>query len=274
MATVTDERLASADTLVAFIRGYRIDTDLYEVAPDFAERIPYDPALGYTSQGLGIQLGAPAVEGDDIRFAVQARNSLGLSDRADMNEAMSEATTWVRVDYLLVGAFGRSHGARAAAEYTLSYATFGQNTVHEHADPSAQEATVTGEPGLPNGLLGLTGFDFWLNVPGRIDPSCVEVHAMDGIASGPGRYVTELSVRLWDPQYEPGSGRATAKVDMMLSNSSNFTEVGNVCLGLRGEVGLLQFGGAARSSSFETDTVELPLSRGLPHTFDALFDEL
>ena len=70
------------------------------------------------------------------------------------------------------------------------------------------------------------------------------------------------------------SGSADAKVDMMLSNSSTFVEVGNLCLGLRGEVGLLQFGGSATVSPFVTETVELPLSRGEPHVFDALFDAL
>lgn len=97
---------------------------------------------------------------------------------------------------------------------------------------------------------------------------------MEGTVAGPGRYLTELSVRLWDQAYDASSGSADAKVDMMLSNSSTFVEVGNLCLGLRGEVGLLQFGGSATVSPFVTETVELPLSRGEPHVFDALFDAL
>jgi hypothetical protein len=273
-ATLSAPELAGADTLIAYIRGYRIDTDLYDTAPEFEDRIPYDPAFGYTTQGVGIQLGEPSVSGDDVTFSVSARNSLGLADRADMNEAMAEATTWVRVDYVVVGAFGRSAAARGDAEYTLSYPTFGMDTEHAHAAPAAQAVTVAGAAGLAQGMLGLTGFDVWLNVPGHQDPACVEVHGMEGPASGPGRYVTELSVRLWDRDYDAATGAANAKVDMMLSNSSTFTEVGNVCLGLRGQVGLLQFGGAATASPFATETLELPLSRGEPHVFDTLFDAL
>ena len=273
-ASVTAPELEGASSVVAYIRGYRIDTNLYDTPPDFGDRIPYDPGYGYTTQGVGIQLGEPSVSGSEITFDVRARNSLGLADRPDMNEAMAEATTWVRVDYVVVGAFGRSNTARGEAEYTLSYATFGTETAHPHATPAAQAVSVAGDAGLPQGLLGLTGFDVWLNVPGHQDPACVEIHSMEGTVAGPGRYLTELSVRLWDQAYDASSGSADAKVDMMLSNSSTFVEVGNLCLGLRGEVGLLQFGGSATVSPFVTETVELPLSRGEPHVFDALFDAL
>ena len=268
VATLTDAELAGADTLIAFIRGYRIDTNLYETAPDFESRIPYDPTFGFTTQGLGIQLAAPSASGDTITFDVDVRNSLGPADRPDMNEAMDEATTWMRVDYVVVGAFGESQRTRAEAEYNLSYATFGQQTEHAHAPAADQAVELAGTPGLPHGMTGLTGFDFWLNVPGHQDPSCVEIHSNDTSVSGPGRYVTELSVRLWDRAYDPATGAASANVDMMLSNSSTFVEVGNLCLGLRGEVGLLQFGGSANVTPLVSDLVQLP--RGGTAMFDVL----
>ena len=142
-ASVTAPELAGASSVVAYIRGYRIDTNLYDTPPDFEERIPYDPGYGYTTQGVGIQLGEPSVSGSEITFDVRARNSLGLADRPDMNEAMAEATTWVRVDYVVVGAFGRSNTSRGEAEYTLSYATFGTETAHPHASPATQATTST-----------------------------------------------------------------------------------------------------------------------------------
>ena len=256
---------ASAETLGAFVRGYRIDTDRYETRPAFETDIPYDPGVGYTSQGFGIQLGEPTFDGENVSLDVTARNSLGPSDRPDMNAAMALASTWVRVDFVVVGARGESAAHRASVSYDLSFPEWDIEQEHEHADPEVQGVSLAGDVGFRNGLFGLTGFDFWLNVPGRGASDCVEMHDELNYngepVSGPGRYVREMSVRLWDTRYDAATGLGEARVDMMLSNRSMFEEVGNVCLEVRGEVGLLQFGGAAREEALQP--YEVALGRGV-----------
>lgn len=240
--------LETAGALAAFVRGYRISTDEYEVPPPFETDpdLPYDPAYGYTTSGVGISLGTPQMLGDEIALTVRARNSLALSDRGDMNAAIPQATTWMRVDFVLVGAAGANvQATEGEASYYLSFPDYGRQTVHQHADPGVQHVSVSGIAGPARALFGLSGFDIWLNIDGRTDPSCVvtqdATNAWGEPISGPGRYVRELSVRIWDEQYDPATGTGDVNVDVYLSNSSEFKEVGNLCLGLHGRVTMLQF---------------------------------
>ncbi len=243
--TVQDADLAGASGLVALLRGYRIATDDYDAPPDFVSDIPYDPGDGYTTQGYGIALGAPTVSGDEITVSVRARNSLGPADRGDMNTAIPLATTWVRVDVLLVGVRGEADLRRETVGYTLSTAEYGQDTEHPHAPEADQLLSFEGEPGPDQALFGITAFDVWVNLDGHRDPSCVVVQDatnFDGDPiSGPGRYLTSLTVRLWDRAYEPTTGAGAARLDLHVSNSAQFKEVGNLCAGFSGEVAMLQF---------------------------------
>ena len=265
---VPAESLTGASALLAFIRGYRISTDEYDERPAFESDpdLPYDAIGGFTTQGFGVRLGEPVIVGSEIALDIDVRNTLGVSDRADMNNAIPQATTWVRVDFTIVGAFDSSANVvRGEASYTIGAADYGVDTVHEHASESDQEVVLQGVSGPRNGLFGLTGFDFWLNLEGHHDPECVvvqdEVNSWGEEISGPGRYLREASIRLWDETYEPASGEGSAKLDLMLSNSSAFREVGNLCLGVRGDVGMLQFADDAASSA-ATGPVELELISG------------
>ena len=267
--------LAGADAMIAVLRGYRISSDEYDTRPAFESDIPYNPRDGYTTQGIGLQLGEPRFEGDEVVVPVSARVSLGPSDRADMNAAMPQASSWVRVDVLVIGTPRiASHAARGEAAYTLSTTTYGKDSVHLHADPAVQAATVEGEPALAGGLLGLSGFDFWLNAPNRIDPACVvvedEINSMGEMVSGPGRYLRELSVRLGGARYDAAQGRADADLDLYMSNSSVFYEEGNMCLGVRGEISLLQFDAAVET--IELAPVEVELEQGIPVESAITFD--
>lgn len=256
--------LADARASIATLRGYRISTDEYAAPPPFAgdPTLPYDPADGFTTQGLGIQLGEPRLDGDEVVVPVTARVSLGPSDRPDMNAAIPQARVWVRVDLLALGALGAAgHAARGEVAYTLSTPTYGMDTVHPHADDAQQQVAVAGEPGLPGGVVGLSGFDLWLNAPGRIDPDCMvvqdEENSWGELVSGPGRYVTELTTRVWDVAYDAAAGRADARVDLYLSNRSTVYEEGNLCLGARGEVSLLQLAEPVQTVEVAPDDLEL-----------------
>ncbi len=240
--------LAQTRAQVAFIRGYAVTTDDYESPPSFASDpdLPYDPGDGFTTQGLGIALGDISIEGDKARVKVRVRNSLGIADRADMNAAIPHATTWVRVDFLVVGARGAA--AELASEevsYFLSTAAYGENTLHEHAEEAKQQVTLTAGAGPAHAVFGIRAFDVWLNQSAHIDPSCVvvqdEINSWDEPVSGPGRYLRDLTVRLWDSSHDPAKGTGSAKLDLFLSNSSEYKEVGNVCLGVQGQVGMLVF---------------------------------
>ena len=261
-AAVDSDAFAGAEVVGAFIRGYRISTNDYDAPPAFATEIPYDPGNGFTSRGLGVQLGTPVVAGSTVTVPVSARVSHGPSDRADMNAALPLATTWIRVDIVLVAARGvEARATRGEVAYTLSTATYGKNTVNPHADDAAQEVVIAGEPGLATGITGLTGFDIWVNVPGRIDPNCVvvqdEINSWGEAVSGPGRYVTSVSTRLWDSSYDDASGQARVRADIYFSDSSMLKEVGNVCMGARAEVGLLQLAASTRVEHYETGIEQL-----------------
>lgn len=228
------------------LRGYAIHTDRYDTPPPFETdpTLPYDPVDGYTTQGLGIRLGPPVNDAGSVSFDVTVRNSLGLSDRGDMNAAVGQASTWVRVDYLVVGAPGAGRVARGEVAYELSTAEYGQNTDHPHADPDLQEVALQGDPGLAHALFGISAFDVWVNVDGHRDPDCVvtqdATNAWDEPISGPGRYLTELGVRLWDTRYDASAGAGQARLDLHFSNRSVSKEVGNLCVGARGEVVMVQ----------------------------------
>lgn len=239
--------LAAAGARIAVLRGYRISTDEYAEPPPFQSdpELPYDPADGFTTQGVGLTLGEPTLDGGELVVPVSARVSLGPSDRGDMNAAIPQARVWVRVDLLVLGAPGvASEATRGSVAYTLSTATYGQDTVHPHADDAAQLVTLDGAPGLAGGVVGLSGFELWINAPGRFDPACVvvqdEINSWGEMISGPGRYVTELSTRLWDVGYDAAAGRAEARVDLYVSNRSTVYEEGNLCVGASADVSLLQ----------------------------------
>lgn len=269
--------LADADTLVAWIRGYRVSTDEYATPPPFATDpvLPYAPSEGFTSQGLGIQLGPPEREGAEVVVQVRVRNSLGPSDRGDMNAAIPQATSWVRVDLLVVGAARPAATVtRAELAYTLSTPTYGMGTVQAHATDSAQALTIDGTPGVASGLVGWSGFDLWINAPEHIDPGCAvvqdAVNAWGEPISGPGRYVTELSTRLADARYDALTGRATMRADLFASTTSTGPEIGNLCLGARGEVTLLQVGDDV--SARAVSPAELRLRGGRPARSQVRFD--
>ena len=260
--------LVDATVLVAFLRGFWISTDEYDTPPPFQSDpvLRYDPADGYTTQGIGIALSQPTIDGDNITFEVQARNSLGVADREDMNAAIPQATTWVRVDFVVVGASGANASVTyGETAYTISEETYGQNTVHVHADAEQQRIELVGSSPSSSALFGITAVDYWLNIEGHHDPECEviteELNYLGEPVSGPGRYVRELSARLNETDYDAATSTGETHLDLFLSNSSLVTEIGNLCLGLEGEVGMLQFDSSDPAPIFqETVTLSAPSS--------------
>lgn len=275
--SIPAEAFAEVTVLVAFLRGFRISTDEYDTPPPFESdpALPYDPADGYTTQGIGIALSQPSVDGDNVVFEVQARNSLGMADREDMNAAIPQATTWMRIDYVVVGAFGANTGVTCGqTAYTISEETYGQNTVHEHSDLEQQRIGLVGSSPSSSALFGITAVDYWLNVEGHHDPECEviteELNYLGEPVSGPGRYVRELSARLNETDYDAATAIGETHLDMFLSNSSLVTEIGNLCLALEGEVAMLQFD-SSDPSPIHHQTVSLSAPSTETMTVDVTF---
>lgn len=247
-ASVAAAALDGASERVALIRGWRLSTADYSEPPSFQSdaQLPYEPIDGFTTQGLGISLGEPTLVGDTVEVEVVARHSLGLSDREDMNAAIPQATSWIRVDMVVLGVFGSGAGVeRGTTDYFIGSDDYGADTVYEHATAEAQRIELSGVPGSANALFGVTAFDLWLNVEARHDPSCVviqdETNSWGQEISGPGRYVRELVVGIGETSYDRTSGAGVAQLDLLLTNTSIAKEVGNICLGAEGEVAMVQF---------------------------------
>ena len=274
VATVDAGELAGADDRVAFIRGWRISTVDYTEPPAFQtdSELPYDPIDGFTTQGLGIALGAPVEADGRVEVAVTARNTLGLSDRADMNAAIPQATTWMRVDVVVVGVFGEGAAVtRAGTDYTLGSEEYGSATVYEPASLEEQRVELSGPGGAGRAVFGVTAFDFWVNVDGRHDPECVviqdEINTWGEAVSGPGRYVREMVVRVGETEYDPASGAGAAHLELMLHNSSVAKEVGNICLGASGEVAMVQFDDAEATRPVKRrETVRVESGDAIEHS--------
>ena len=239
------ESFNGSDNVAIFIRGFRIDTNLYDAAPSFqeAENLPYDPALGFTTSGFAIGSSDPTQTSDGWTVEAFARNRLALADREDMNAAIGEATTWVRADFLVIGLPGDVSLSRADANYNLSYPEFGSQTQHPHADEPTQTITFPAQPQVPVLGFGIQSFQLDINVDGRTDPSCEvvseEVNFWDQEISGPGRYLREFTAKL-DQVSPQEDGSVQALFDLHISNSSAMSEVGNICAGLSGRAILLQ----------------------------------
>ena len=244
------DSLNDSSQVVALVRGFRIDTDRYDSPPAFFENedLPYDPALGYTTCGIGMGSKSPTNTSGVWSMVAFARNRLGIGDREDMNAAIGLARTWMRVDYLILG-FQEDVGIdRAKADYTLSYPDFGSQTDHPHADPETQSISFPARPDFSVLGYGIQEFEMSINVDGLFDASCTPIHeehnAWGQPVGGPGRYLKELTARLTDMTVQDGGG-AQALFDLHISNSSDLNEIGNICAALSGQAVLIRAQNAA-----------------------------
>ena len=242
---VLPESLSSSPNVAVFVRGFRIDTNLYESTPSFQtdESLPYDPALGYTTGGFGMGSSDPMKTDEGWSIDVFARNRLAISDREDMNAAIAQATTWMRIDLLALGTPADVSVSRTNANYTLSYPDFGSQTEHPHANENQQTITFESQANTSVLGFGIQSFDLSINVDGLFHADCEvlseEVNFWNEEISGPGRYLKEFTTSLSGvtPQNDES---VQAQFDLHISNSSAMNEVGNICAGLQGRAILLR----------------------------------
>ena len=174
---------------------------------------------------------------------VFARNRLAISDREDMNAAIAQATTWMRIDLLALGTPSDVSVSRTNANYTLSYPDFGSQTEHPHANENQQTITFESQANTSVLGFGIQSFDLSINVDGLFHADCEvlseEVNFWNEEISGPGRYLKEFTTSLSGvtPQNDES---VQAQFDLHISNSSAMNEVGNICAGLQGRAILLR----------------------------------
>lgn len=201
-------RLAGFESYTAFLVGLRLETDVEQTDPDYPES--YDPALGYTSRGIGAGVGDVSVSEDLLAFPVWARFEHGLADRPTMNNAIPHARTRATLSLLVMGING---GKATATEhgYTMTYDTprFLFQPNYEHAPVAMRQVAIDGAPGLPVAFVGLRSFNFALF--GSVEK---------------GDYLRELSVHADLVAYDGSTGRAQIDLDGYASNASTaFTEL-------------------------------------------------
>jgi hypothetical protein len=250
-ATVVDAdldaaKMAGRRAYAAFVNGLELWTDLPQPDPDYPA--DYDPALGYTSRGLGAGVEELTVEGDAAHLSVWARFELGPADRDAMNRAIPHAETGAVVHVLLVGV---DDGAITPFNlgYLLQYdpprPLF--QPKYPHATEEMRRAEVAGEPGYPVAFVGWRSFDF------RLFGSATD-----------GDYIREISAQADLLSYDPASGQAVVDVDGYASNASTFLTYETMENDFAGELALVQLAfGDARAGQvsqwFETGEITLPL---------------
>lgn len=159
---VADE-LPETDGLVAFIRGFTINTDV-EQSADYPDN--YDPSYGYTSQGFGFGLGTPVRSGGQIQVPVEASVRWAPQDRDDMNGAIPYATTGVEVAYTLVAYNGSIESAELEneAEYPVENP---DASIWSYTDQPPMEQPLSFAGDGREGFVGWTRFDLGANQTGE-----------------------------------------------------------------------------------------------------------
>lgn len=197
--------LAGKAAYTVLLSGLELRTDVKQVDPAYPPE--YEPAMGYTSRGIGAAVRNLTIEEDVARFNVWARFELGKADRPRMNQAIEHARTRAVVHVLVAGL---SAGAVTTAkhEYYLIYDPpwLMFQKPYNHTGPVQRHLEIQGEPGYPVAFCGLRSFDF------RLFGSVKK-----------GDYLRELSVQARLLSYDRAGGKAVLDVDGYASNASLLT---------------------------------------------------
>lgn len=189
--SLTKAGLASAKQLVLLLRGFSVDTDLTHKD-------------GYTTRGLTIKLSTPARQGDELVTTLTARVHAGVvSDRV---QKLGNYGATVKVHYTLV-AVDQGAAASKAVAYQLDLAG-GVNPKHAPADKTKAAVTLAGKPGMDAGLVGLQGFELWINRTKTIFP---------------GRYLRAVRVSNDQQAHSKAAGTLSCQAQGFFSNSGLLT---------------------------------------------------
>jgi hypothetical protein len=200
-----DLRLRGYPTVVALLEGLALRTDVAQ-GPDYPA--DYDPALGYTSRGLGAWARVVALDEQGVEVEVGVRFAHGPSDRADMNAAIPFARAAATVDLLLVGvADAPVIEGGVATRVVCPKPAFLIDVPCPEPDPADTRLVLEAPPGPWRGPVGWTSFRFQLDAVEQ---------------PGNGEYLRELRVALDVLEHDPDTGRATFRLLGHASHASKF----------------------------------------------------
>jgi len=202
--SLADAQLDGYAHHAVLLNGLELRTDVEQVDPDYPDN--YDPALGYTSRGIGAAVRDLQVADGVARFVAHARFDLGPADRRKMNRAIEHARTKAVVHALLIG-YNEGNVAAAEHGYSVSYDhRLLLQPDYPHAPEELRQLTITGAPGYPVAFAGLQSFDF------RLFASVEE-----------GDYIREFSVMASLLDYDETTGEALIDLDGYASNAGWLT---------------------------------------------------
>lgn len=229
--TLTDEQsgLGNFEHVVALVGGFRLDSE----APQ-PEEYPeaYEPALGYTSRGLGFDIAA--TRDDDaatieIEYTIRFEHGATFDGfiRPDMNAAIPHAQSAATLEIVLVG----SNEAAVSADVQWLQQTAEPYRATTEREPPVEESLRTvvlpGDTGA-DGFVALSAFQFRLYP----DTSCEADRDCDqGDTCGaagqcalpfgpPGDYVRQLATGVETLSRDVTSGEMTVLVDGYASTAS------------------------------------------------------
>ncbi len=198
-------RLTGFARYVVLLDGLELRTDVPQVDPAYPAK--YNPALGYTSRGIGAAVKDLEINENKASFTTWARFDHGPADRGGMNEAMAHARTKAIVHYLLVGiADGKATLAEHAYTMTYDKPRLLFQPQYDHAPPAMRRLEMQAAPGYPVAFQGLQAFDFALF--GSVEE---------------GDYMRDFVVRTDLLSYDPATGKTVLDVDGFASNASLLT---------------------------------------------------
>jgi hypothetical protein len=209
--------LPAEGALAIFVQGLSFDTDIVQQPAYTAD---YDPALGYTSRGLGAAATLdPAALVETVQWWVRFEPGIAFDVflRSDHNEAVQLARTAATLDLALVVV--PSPVFDGTLEYTqITDEPYDMTTELEPPAPeAARTLALTAEGSGDSGFVGVAGFDMRLYPDGicerNRDCDSGDTCGDDGVcmfSTGlPGDYVRRLAAGVERVEFTDQGARAT-----------------------------------------------------------------
>ena len=203
-----EHHLTGYAQIAAMIEGFSFQTDV-EQGLDYPDN--YNPAHGYTSRGLGMNVEVTDFTDSTIHLRVDVRFEHGTSDREAMNAAIPYANTAAHVDIVLLGLHQNIPVHEGGVDYDLTY-PLPEPLSKDRFEPASDEQQsllLEGSPGHGTGIFGWTQIDFRLAPAQEEDP--------EGTA---GYYIRAFRAAIDQREYNPKTGSALFHLNGYASNSS------------------------------------------------------
>ena len=219
--------LAGAEDVTAVVEGLRFATNVPQPR-GFPQA--YDPAMGYTMRGLGVDVRVDELSRTALTLRYEIAFETGASpDRPRHNRARRHAHVAARLDVLLVGS-RHIHPQRATIAYGVRYAPASLLSLAQpRPKPPKTLLSVQGAAGSPRGFFGLQSFAFSMafDATCAANPDCpsgdlcVRRRGRCALLMGPaGDYLRSVSVMASMRDYNPATGRALFEVVGHVSNAA------------------------------------------------------